>query len=107
MESETQKVDERLLKRNWCFRSTRRNLDFSNNVKQQLYSFGMIQNVIGDGNCGVYASIEGLLNNLIPVTTDVKLFRKQVYDYIDNNRDIVLPNFTFTGKKNRTTKMSG
>ena len=52
----------------------------------------------GDGNCGVYAAVEGLLNCLIAVTTNVKDFRKEVRDFIDTNRNEVLMNFTFSGK---------
>ena len=67
--------------------------DFDN-----LSKFGRINNVRGDGNCGVYAAIEGLLNCLVAVTTNVKVFRKEVHDYIDKHCNEVLMNFHFSGK---------
>ena len=39
-----------------------------------------------------------MLNYLIAVTADVKLFRRQVHDFIDKHRNEVLMNFTFSGK---------
>ena len=59
----------------------------------------MVQNVKGDGNCGIYAAIEGLLDFLILITTDVNIFTREMYDYIDKHRDYILCNFTFSGKK--------
>ena len=47
-------------------------------VHFQLSEFGLIQDVLGDGNCGIYAAMEGLLNCLIPVVTNVIAFRKKV-----------------------------
>ena len=58
----------------------------------------MIQNVRGHGNCRFYVTVEDLLNCLIPVSTNVKTFRKEAHDFIDNNRDKVLPSFSFRGK---------
>ena len=58
----------------------------------------MIKNVRGDSNCGFYAAVEGLLNCLILVSTDVKTFRKETHDLIDNNRDKVLSNLNCIGK---------
>lgn len=37
---------------------------------EALSKFGHIQDVMGDGNCGVYAAIEGLFNFLIVVRTN-------------------------------------
>ena len=42
--------------------------------------------------------MEGLLNCLIPVVTNVTTFRKEVRDFIFNNRNEVLSNFSFAGK---------
>ena len=53
---------------------------------------------MGDGNCGIYAAMEGLLNCNIKVKTDVNLFRKEVHDYIGSNMNNVLSNFSFSGK---------
>ena len=43
-------------------------------IWKKLQYFGMFQNVIGDGNCGIYAAIEGLLNCMLLITTDVNIF---------------------------------
>ena len=60
----------------------------------------------GDGNCGFYAAMEGLLIFLISVTTDVKSFRKEVHDYIDMHRNEVLVDFYFSVRlhKDRTIR---
>ena len=76
-------------------------------VFDKLSEFGVIQNVRGDGNCGIYSIMEGLLNCLIPVVTDVIAFRKEVCDFIDKNRNEVLSNFSFAGKILKSGKMRG
>ena len=55
-------------------------------ISKKLQCFGMVQNVKGDSNCGIYAAIEGLLDCFILTTTDVSIFRREVYDYIDKHR---------------------
>ena len=58
----------------------------------------MIQNVKTNESCEIYSAMEGLLNYLIPVITDVPTFRKEVRDYIDTHSNEVLSNFSFSGK---------
>ena len=90
----------------WCTKLNCSRGGLSKKDYDKLSEFGQIQNVKGDGNCGVYAAVEGLLNCLIAVTTNVKEFRKEVRDFIDTNRNEVLMNFTFSGKllKNGTVR---
>ena len=76
-------------------------------VYYDLSEFGVIQNVKGDGNCGIYSIMEGLLNCLIPVVTDEPVFRKEVRDYIDIHRNEVLSNFSFAGKILKSGKVRG
>ena len=73
---------------------------------EALSKFGQTEDVMGDGNCGVYAAIEGLLNCLIAVTTDVKMFRKEIHDFVDTHRKEILRNFSLSGKlkKNGTVR---
>ena len=110
-EDKNECVRDRLLTDNhnrfWCVKTTCSSSGILKNVWNKLLKFGLIQNVRGDGNCGVYAAVEGLLNCLIPVSTDVKTFRKEVRDFIDNNRNKVLCNFSFKGKKLKNGKMRG
>ena len=51
--------------------------------------------------------MEGLLNWLIPVVTNVTTFRKEVRDYIYNHRNEVLSNFSFSGKILKSGKVCG
>ena len=51
--------------------------------------------------------MEGLLNCVIPVVTDVIAFRKQLRDFIDENRNEALSNFSFSGKILKSGKMRG
>ena len=67
----------------------------------------MIQNVRGDGSCGVNAEVEGLRNYLIQVSTEVKTFQKEAHDFIDSNRDKGLSNFSFRGKIIKNRKVRG
>ena len=60
----------------WCVTTRRSRGGLPEDVWNTL-SFGVIQNVKGEGNCGAYAAVEGLLNCLIPVSTDVKRFEKR------------------------------
>ena len=92
-------------------RATRRSnptyCGLTESVYFQLSEFGLIQDVLGDGNCGVYAALEGLLNCLIPVVTNVIAFRKEVRDFIFNNRNEVLSNFSFAGKILKSGRVRG
>ena len=76
-------------------------------IWKKLQCFGVIQNVTGDGNCGIYAAIEGLLDCRMSITTDVHIFRREMYDYIDKHRDSILCNFNFSGKKLLNGKVRG
>ena len=91
----------------WCVKTTCSSSGIPEDVWNKLLKFGLIQNVRGDGSYGVYAAFDGLINCLIPVSTKVKTFRKKVRDFIDNNRDKVLCNFSFKGKKPKNGKMRG
>ena len=51
--------------------------------------------------------MEGLLNCLIPVVTNVTAFRKEVRDFIFNNRNEVLSNFSFAGKILQSGRVRG
>lgn len=86
------------VKKHWCIRMSRSRGGLSKEDFDDLSKFGRINDVKGDGNCGIYVAIEGLLNCLIAVKTDVKLFRRQVHDFIDKNRNEVLMNYSFSGK---------
>ena len=55
----------------------------------------------------MYAAVEGLLNCLIAVTTDVEKFRKEVHDFIDTHQQEVLTNFTFSGKLKKDGTVRG
>ena len=61
--------------------------DLSMKEFDNLTKFSQIQNVRGDGNCGVYAAVEELLN------------LKEICDYIDVHCNEVLMNFTCQRKK--------
>ena len=65
---------------------------------ESLENFSIIQHIRRDGNCEIYAAIEGLLNCLISLTTNETLFRKEVYDFIDHHINSVLTNFQFKQK---------
>lgn len=43
---------------------------------------GIIENVCSNRNCGIYASLEGLLNAGITCSIDVNIFSKNAYDCI-------------------------
>ena len=90
----------------WCTKLNCSRGGLRKNDYDTLSKFGKIQNVKGDGKCGVYSAVEGLLNCLIAVTTNVKDFRKEVRDFIDTNCNEVLMNFTFSFKllKNGTVR---
>ena len=45
-------------------------------VHETISSYGMIKNVMGDGNYGIYAAMQGLIKNCSSSTTDVGVFRK-------------------------------
>ena len=60
------------------------------NARNEISKFGIIKNVIGDGNCGIYATMEGLRKAGIKCTIDVNTFRKNAYDYVSKNNHIVL-----------------
>ena len=51
--------------------------------------------------------MEGLLNCLIPVVINVIAFKKEVRDFIDENRNEVLSNFSFASKILKSGKMRG
>ena len=88
-ESSIEKVN-----KTWCKRMSRSRGGLRKKDYDTLSTYGTLQDVEGDGNCGVYAAVEGLLNCLIAVTTDVEKFRKEVHDFIDGHRKEVLTNFT-------------
>ena len=53
------------IKKNWCTNLNRSRGGLSKDDFDALSKFGQIQNVKGDGNCKLYAGVEGLLNCLI------------------------------------------
>ena len=52
----------------------------------------MIQNMAGDGNYGIYSTMEGLSQAMIECTMDVNMFREEMYNYILNNKSSILTN---------------
>ena len=95
------------INKTWCKTMGRSRGGLRKKDYDALSKFGTIQDVIGDGNCGVYAAIEGLLNCLIAVTIDVGKFRKEVHDFVDTHRKEVLTNFTFSGKLKKDGSLRG
>ena len=91
----------------WCKRMSRKRGGIRKKDFDTLSKYGNLQDVVGDGNCGVYAAVEGLLNCLIAVTTDVEKFRKEVHDFIDTHRKEVLTSFTFSGKLKKDGTVRG
>ena len=77
------------------------------NARKEISRYGIIQNVLGDGNCGIYASMEGLRKAGIKCTLDVNTFRKNVYDYIIKNIKNIVPQLTFSRKKMASGTMRG
>ena len=77
------------------------------NARNEISKHGIIQNVCGNGNCGIYASMEGLLKAGITCTIDVNIFRKNVYDYISKNIKSVLPQLQFSGKRKKSGAIRG
>ena len=69
--------------------------------RAEIEQFASIQNVSGDGNCGIYSIMEGLHHNGIDFNEDVDMFRKSISDYINSNRNKV-----FVGLKFRNKRMS-
>ena len=67
-------------------------------VELMIDHFGTIQNVNDDGNYGIYIITEGIYYNSIQSNKNVDIFRKGVYDYIDNNRKTVLAHLQFRQK---------
>ena len=43
----------------------------------------------GDGNCGFYSMMNGLSHVGIEFENDINVLRKDIYDFIDQNRDIL------------------
>ena len=67
--------------------------------KRMIELFAAIQNVSGDGNCGIYSIMEGLYHNDIDFNTDVDCFRRSIVEYIDCNRNKILPGLQFRNKR--------
>ena len=56
-------------------------------VLSTIEQYGNIQNVKGDGNCGFYSMMNGLSHVGIQFENDINVLRKNIYDFIDKNRD--------------------
>lgn len=50
----------------------------------KIEEFGIIQDVYGDGKCGIYSTMEGLTHMGVPHSLDMNTFRQDIYDYITN-----------------------
>ena len=86
------------VKKTWCKKMSSTHGDLRKKDFDTLSKFGQLQDVLGDRNYGVYATIEGLFNCVIAVTTDVETFRNEVYGFIYTHQKEVLTNFIFSGK---------
>ena len=67
--------------------------------REEIEKFASIQNVYGDGNCGMYSIMEGLYHNGIEYSEDIDIFRKSIVDYIDSNRNKILIGLKFRNKR--------
>ena len=105
-EEKNECVRDRLLTQNfnrfWCVKTTCSSSGIPEDVWNKLLKFGLIQNVRGDGNYGVYAAVEGLINCLIPVSTKVKTFRKR---YVISLIRIEIRFYATSVSKGRNLKM--
>ena len=62
---------------------------------KQIEQYDLIQNVLGDGNCGFYSVMNGLEHVGIEFEEDINLNRKAIYDYINKNKKELLLNMQF------------
>ena len=61
--------------------------------------YGTIKNVNPDGNCGYYSTMVGLNHMCIDVTENVTELRRDIYNYVLNNRQHLFTDMSFRGKR--------
>ena len=76
-------------------RFNRQSSTIPNHVLEQIEQYGLIQNVLGDGNCGFYSVMNGLEHVGIEFEEDINLNCKAIYDYINKNKNKLLLNMQF------------
>ena len=77
------------------------------NTRAEIKKYEVTQNVSGYGNCGIYTSMEGLVNAGTRCPLDVNTFRKDTYGYILSNTTSVLPTLKFSGKMKNSRATRG
>ena len=73
--------------KNYLRSFNRRSSKIPNNVLSVLEKYGHVQNVKPDGNCGFYSVMNGLSHIGIDHEEDINLHRKNIHDYIKNNKN--------------------
>ena len=73
-------------------------------VLERIEKYGTIQNVVGDGNCGFYASIVGLEHQGIPVQTDIYLLRQLLSLHVQNSGKDLFGTMSFRKHRGKKTK---
>ena len=69
-------------KESFYLRRSVRNSYIKEKAQSEIDKYGKIQNVAGNGNCGIYSTMEGLSQVIIECTMDVSTFIKEVCNYV-------------------------
>ena len=78
-----------------------RNSYIKEKAQSEIDKYGKIQNVAGNGNCGIYFTMEGISQVMIDCTMDVNTFKEELYNYFLNNKSSILTNIYFTNRRKK------
>ena len=62
-----------------------RNSSIKAKDQSEIEKYSTIQNVAGNGNCGIYSTIEGISQVMIECTMGANTLKEELYNYVLNN----------------------
>ena len=84
-----------------------RNSSIKVTARLEIEKYGTIQNVVGDGNCGTYSTMEGITLVGIECNLDVNIFKEHVYNYILKHKSSISTDVSFTNRRKRIEELRG